>query len=99
MPEPMDHDLAGSTTFGTMSFKPSSQAAAQAYRPAIHRLIDLLREELHGEESSSRGEDHVIARPQRKSQFDAAVGRYIYLVIEDVEQISPQREGQHEAIV
>jgi len=85
MPEPMDHDLAGSTTFGSMSFKPSSQAAAQAYRPAIHRLIDLLREELHGEESSSRGEDHVIARPQRKSQFDAAVGRYVYLVIEDVE--------------
>ena len=85
VPEPMDHDLAGSTTFGTMSFKPSSQAAAQAYRPAIHRLIDLLREELHGEESSSRGEDHVIARPQRKSQFDAAVGRYVYLVIEDVE--------------
>ena len=46
-----------------MSFKPSSQAAAQAYRPAFHRLIDLLREELHGEESSSRGEDHVMPLP------------------------------------
>ena len=67
-----------------MQSKISDAAQGYAWRPVIHRIIDCMRDELHGEESSSA--TTTIPRPPgRVGQFDRAVGRYVYLEVQGVE--------------
>ena len=42
MPEAFHHDMQGSTLFGTMTSDADDEVAAHAYRPAIHRLFDIM---------------------------------------------------------
>ena len=83
MPDRYNHDLQAAELARTVKVTTSNQVANKAFRPALHRIFDVLREALHGNASSSRS--GPIKRPQRTSQFDNAVGRYVYLEIEGVE--------------
>ena len=42
VPEAFHHDMQGSTLFGTMTSDADDEVAAHAYRPAIHRLFDIM---------------------------------------------------------
>ena len=53
MPDRYNHDLQAAELARTVKVTTSNQVANKAFRPALHRIFDVLREALHGNTSSS----------------------------------------------